>query len=326
MKSIFADADVEARFRRDGYVVQPLLSVEEIKALYDLHQSTTPNVPSDYYATPLSSDALYRETIRQGVNAILLSRLRFLMPNYYPCLSSYVVKRGNSSQGRVPLHQDYSMVDFDQHTAVHIWCPLIDVDETNGCLKAVAGSHKFFNHIVAVSGNPAPYDPLRKLLEEEYTVSVPMPAGSAFIFDQRLLHCSDENHTDTLRIAVGGIMIPKECAPLLYIWDKDKPEHLNVLEVSVDYLSQFKPGASITEPYPQGVKFLKTITNKVVPLTNDDITSLHPLGVKMIDTRKQSNIQLTNSRDSAKPDVYSLFSPSAKRNQWFSRLIAWLQR
>ena len=46
MGTIFSDADVEAKFRRDGYVVQPLLGVEEIQALYDLHQSTTLDIPS----------------------------------------------------------------------------------------------------------------------------------------------------------------------------------------------------------------------------------------------------------------------------------------
>ncbi|MEH1908555.1 phytanoyl-CoA dioxygenase family protein [Nostoc sp.] len=254
------------------------------------------------------------------------------MPHYYPCLSSYVVKRGNSSQGGVPIHQDYSMVDFEQHTAVHIWCPLIDVDETNGCLKAVAGSHKFFNHIVAVSGNPAPYGPLRKLLEEEYAVPVPMPAGSAFIFDERLLHCSNENHTDALRIAVGGVMIPEGCTPLLYMWDKDKPEQLTVLEVSVEYLTQFKIGVLIKEPYPQGVKFLKTISNKVVPLTTDDFTSLHPSAAKVADSRDQcsicidTNIQIANSQTRGKSDLHGSSSLSNKRNRWFNYLIAWLQR
>jgi hypothetical protein len=224
------------------------------------------------------------------------------------------------------------MVDYDLHTALHIWCPLIDVDETNGCLKAVAGSHRFFNHIVAVSGNPAPYDPLRKMLEEEYAVPVPMPAGSAFIFDQRLLHCSDENHTDALRIAVGGIMTTEGCAPLLYMWDKEKPEQLTVLEVSVDYLNQFKPGVSIAEPYPQGVKFLKTISHQVVPLTTDNLTPLHPSAAKVADSRDRSsisigtNIPLANSQTRAKPDLHGSSSPSNKRNRWFNYLTAWLQR
>ena len=226
------------------------------------------------------------------------------------------------------------MVDYKKHTAIHIWCPLTDVDQTNGCLWAVAGSHRFFNHIVALTSNPAPYNPVRKLLEEEYSTPVPMSAGSIFIFDQRLLHWSDENRTDALRIAVGGIMIPEGVSPFLYMWEKEDPERLTVLEVSVDYLTQFKPGVLINKPYPSGVKFIKTIPYKIDPITADQISFLKPVLAKRLNSHSLGeapretvgNGQPSNcssEKNSSFPDLMDSFS--LKRNRWFDKLNAWLR-
>ena len=330
MNTIFADPDLNASFRSDGYVVVPLLTAGEIRSLAELHQDTTPEVPRDYYATPFSKEAKYRETIRQGVNAVLQPRLISLLPHFYPCLSSYVAKRGKSKQGRVPLHQDFSTVDAEKHTSLHVWCPLIDVDETNGCLRAVAGSHAFFNHISSFTRNPAPYDSLRRDLEERCSTCVPMKAGSAFIFDERLLHWSDENQTDDLRIAVGSILIPEGVTPLLYMWDKERPNELSVLEVSVDFLTRLEVGAVIAEPYPEGVKYLKSIPHPVTMLSAGDIA---PLQTTTLPTSEQPgngspraghNGQsglVSQQKASERPD--SLL-PSGKG--WFDRLKAWLRR
>ena len=286
------------------------------RRIHDLHQSTTPEVPRDYYATAHNQDAVYREKIRQGVNAVMVPRLKALLPDYSPCFSSYVAKRGKSKQGRVPLHQDYSMVDFEKHTALHIWCPLIDVDQTNGCLKAIPGSHTFFKHLSAVTGNPAPYDPVRQILEKECFVSVPMQAGSAFIFDERLLHCSEENQTDCLRIAVGGVLIPEGVSPLLYMWEKEKPSQLTVLEVTRDYLTNFKPQTLISEPYPEGVKFFKTIPYEFAWLTAADIA---PLLSAKTSIPPAANVQ------PGKPEIRNQMNqpepaPSKERKGWFGRL------
>jgi hypothetical protein len=328
MKTIFSDPELENNFRRNGWVVVPLLRADEVGALSELHQSTTPDVPRDYYATAFSQEASYRETIRKGVDAVLLPRLKTFFPGFYPCLSSYVAKRGRSKQGRVSLHQDFSTVEADKHTALHVWCALIDVDESNGCLKAVSGSHTFFNHISTPTNNPAPYDSLRGVMEEHCSTSVPMKAGSAFIFDERLLHWSDENQTDSLRVAVGSIMIPEGVAPLLYMWDKEKPKQLTLLEVTVEYLTRLKVGTLISEPYPEGVRFVKTIPYEFRTLTAEDIAPLYRDGGPVRETAAVVPASVAGNGDSSqsalKTEKNAHGVPAFHRRSWMDRLKAWV--
>lgn len=319
---IFTDPEFESLFRRDGFVVVPLLNSDDIRKLTELHQNTTPELPRDYYATPFSTEMEYRERIRHGVNNVLLPRIEKLVPHFYPCLSSYVSKRGKSQQGKVSLHQDFSTVDASKHTALHVWCPLIDVDESNGCLRAVVGSHTYFNHISSFTFNPAPFDPVRGLLEKHCSTSVPMKAGSAFIFDERLLHWSDENMSDTLRIAVGCIMIPERVSPLLYMWDKNESHQLTVLEMSVDYLTRLKVGEGIEKPYPEGVTFVKTIPYEFKVLTSKDLGTLQtsPIPEKQINGPTYEENLKNEARAKLQQKVEQADMSRTSRKRWVDRI------
>ena len=274
MMQVFSDPDLERQFRRTGFVVLPLLSELEVESLLRLHTSTTPDVPADYYATPFSPDHAYRRQVFDGVNAVLMPRLNALMPGYAPCLAAFITKRPSTTKGKVWLHQDYTFVDNSRHTAVHVWCPLSDVNEQNGCLKTIAGSHTFLKHISAIPPNPAPFGPVRETLDASVAVKVPMRAGSAFIYDERLLHGSDENQTGELRVAAACVMIPAGVHPLLYSWDKNNAGQLTTLELSGTSLVDFEPGVPISEPYRPSMRPLGVIDYTAEPLTSASVDEL----------------------------------------------------
>jgi hypothetical protein len=107
-----------------------------------------------------------------------------------------------------------------------LWIPLVDVDEGNGCLRVVPGSH----YLNVRPRNPArylAYPEHAAFLEGHYVRPVPMRAGQAFIYSQSLFHASAPNRSAASRLAVGGLAIPSERA-LLWVTAADA-EHAGEL-------------------------------------------------------------------------------------------------
>jgi ectoine hydroxylase-related dioxygenase (phytanoyl-CoA dioxygenase family) len=169
-------------------------------------------------------------------------------------------------------------VDATEHTAVHLWFPLIDVDETNGCLQVVAGSHTLVASPYAVNEYPPVFGKVMELLTRKYARFVPMAAGSVLAYESRLFHGSGENVSDTMRPACVAILLPKGVRPRVYVWNKLKPTSFDVLEVTTASLLQMERGAAIHKPYPEGVSYLTRVEYPVDPLRRQDLARIKAAG------------------------------------------------
>ncbi len=58
--------------------------------------------------------------------------------------------------GAAPLsmHRDWTMLPDGDQAALNVWCPLIDVDEGNGALALLPGSHRRVPNIEAAHVRP----------------------------------------------------------------------------------------------------------------------------------------------------------------------------
>jgi hypothetical protein len=275
MERVFTDNATETEFRRKGYVVLPFLDAGEIAALGQLHDVLPPEAPADFYATVFSRNADYRRRISDGIGAILANKLDALFPRHELCFGLFVTKQPMTQRGRLPLHRDYSFVDQSVHIALNLWCPLVDVDEQNGCLHVVPGSQTLMPSPFAVNEYPSPFHPVMDLLNEKYTRKIVMPAGSIVAYDSRLLHGSGENRSNRVRPACTCILVPKGVRPRVYVWDGQRPTRFDVLEVTRDYLLRLERGAAIKPPYPEGVTYLTSADYSVTALRPQDLVALN---------------------------------------------------
>jgi phytanoyl-CoA dioxygenase PhyH len=283
MDRIFTHLETEEEFRRKGYIVLPLLSADEINALQQIHDSVTPSMTGDIFSTPLSHDYEYRRSVLDGIRPIVQHKLKRIFPYHKLAMAVFVTKRPTTTAGKLPIHQDWWITDNNTRRAVHVWCPLVDVDAQSACLKVVAASHRLLK-------NPYPIHPKyrteyhssRDLLDTMAT-SIPMTAGWAAVYDQRLLHGSGENLSNRTRVALNCIMIPEDAKPLLYCWDGKSESRLDIVEVNEDYLCRFKYGEPLEESYSGDVRYLKSIDVKVKPLQRDDICLLRKLQDEIMD-------------------------------------------
>jgi ectoine hydroxylase-related dioxygenase (phytanoyl-CoA dioxygenase family) len=109
--------------------------------------------------------------------------------------------------GAVPWHQDKSYwPDANANPVITVWIPLVDSTEENGCLHLIPGTHKkraIVHGAEEYSGTgylelPKEYVEKRK----REIIALPMGAGSAVLFNDRLIHSSTPNNSNGVRWSV----------------------------------------------------------------------------------------------------------------------------
>jgi hypothetical protein len=116
-------------------------------------------------------------------------------------------------------HQDYPFIQ-DSLDGVVFWMSLHDVDETNGWLRIIPGSHKRgllplrITDMDNTQGNRAHSMKIDDLsvVDEMPHLNVPLKKGDALVFNTLLLHCSQPNRSDrarwTIQVRYGNFRHP----------------------------------------------------------------------------------------------------------------------
>ncbi len=101
----------------------------------------------------------------------------------------------------VPWHQDSGYFGAQSESALipAAWIPLVPVDETNGCLQVVAGSHKIglLNHHTEDREGQF-LEILDSLIDESQIITCPMEMGDALLFHNLTLHRSTVHTTSNM--------------------------------------------------------------------------------------------------------------------------------
>lgn len=152
--------------------------------------------------------------------------------------------------GAVPWHQDKSYwPDANANPVITVWIPLVDSTHQNGCLHLIPATHKkraMAHGAEEYSGTGfleiAPAEIQKRKRE---IIALPMQAGSAVLFNDRLIHSSTPNNSDHVRWSVdlryqptdqdpmsshgAGFLVRSELYPervaTLEDWLAEKPEH-----------------------------------------------------------------------------------------------------
>jgi hypothetical protein len=243
MRQIFKEEDHQSQFIEKGYVQLPLISQKDAQQLVDDIMSLEPgdgfNPSGDsefntatYHCTFLDSNLEYKKEANrlmaeafQGVIDRYLKDFRIVTANFY-------VKP--PGRGKFTIHQNWHIAPEIKDTTLTIWCPLVDVSPENGTLKMVEGSHKIIPNIPTAKEPPF-YTHFEDVLQEKYLKPLTLKAGDGVIFDDHLIHGSDENLSDKNRIAVQIALVPKEVPPVHYHLDPEDSGRFEILATDEDF-------------------------------------------------------------------------------------------
>lgn len=238
--AVFRDVARNTRFADVGYDVVSLLDASAVRQLTEVYQRTEGHATSGFHATMYSSQDDYRRSVFQEITRVVTPLLDKYLVDYRLCVANFVVKEPGTTDSEVSLHQDWSFVDERIHRAVHLWFPLTDVDQENGCMQVVPGTHR-------ISKEPREhalvcrYQEVSPLLRERYLRSVPMKAGEGLFYDGALLHGSPPNRSSQRRIAVGCVLVPTS-AEVQHAF-RVSPSEVEVFAVDDDFFFRHSPGA-----------------------------------------------------------------------------------
>jgi len=269
---VFADPQLESDFTREGYVVLPLLDEESVQRLLSLFNDTVSELPSAFFATGMGSDLERRKLVGEGMYEVLGPLLARLMPNFTVITGrNFVVKRGADSASHIPMHQDLTFVDQNVERGVHVWIPLVDVNHANGCLKVSPKSHRLTNDIAAVGKLTRTYDAIRPIFEEDCTVSVPMKAGEALFFDERMMHGSEPNTVPAVRPAAHIALVRTGTKQRVYFANDETPGVFDIYEIDHEFAMQYGDKIEHRLIDPNSARKIGTVAYRAESLTEADL-------------------------------------------------------
>jgi hypothetical protein len=288
VRRVFRDDSMDRRFDEAGYVIVPLLTAVEVTRLRQTFAIQHPEtLPAFYNSMFRGVDESHRRAVYEAIREQFEPKIDALFDDYRPCVGLFLVKEPSQPESKVPMHVDPSFVDEHEYISVNIWCPLGDVDEVNGCLHVVPGSHR--HNVLLRPINPTnptgehPFHQVIPLLLKKYTHKVEMAAGEAVIYNSRLLHGSGPNMSSQRRVAAGCVAVPRE-ARLLYSIITP-PMKAEIYEVDDTFFWRYQMGDAFT-----GAKLVGTAEHYVRQLTDEDVLESSYFGPAAICSEAERSI------------------------------------
>jgi Phytanoyl-CoA dioxygenase (PhyH) len=203
------DAAKRSAYERDGYVnvgtvLDPAgieLMLSEFKSSWDAHKTYDPNVGAlqDHlqYMPHLDAEARFLRWFY--FNGPLVDITSSMIGPNLKAVGTQLSNKQRRTTLPVSWHQDNTYGELAPDNAIAVIVPLVDVDERNGCLWMIPGSH--LQGLVPIPGVVT--DEFKRAraqfdlgIDDRRGVPLPMRAGEAVIFHALMLHKSNHNETD----------------------------------------------------------------------------------------------------------------------------------
>lgn len=236
-KDVFKDKKLAYQLLLDGVVKIPFLTTEEVDSINlfydDMHNNADPPTMYDgIHMTIWNSDLNYKLKIKNRIKSIVTPAFERNFENYRTLTEQFIVKKPGL-ETTFHIHQDWSIVDENKFFSLNFWIPLHDVDENNGAMWIVKGSHNINQKI---RGAGVIYPDYRPLLEDlkPLATSYDMKAGEALIFYHSTLHGSPFNKSNSVRKVVQVALLHRD-TPLQIYFQKDSLSPLEIHKPEDDF-------------------------------------------------------------------------------------------
>lgn len=228
-EKILQNDALDGLLSKEGYVVVPFLSQEKVGELSAFFHANHPDGVTGFYATAHATDIAFRNRMNGEIKATFAASIASYFDGCTPLGGSFIVK-SNIDSHRLHPHQDWNIVDEDNHRSFNIWVPLVDLNTHNGAIRVLPRSHRWTKNFRGPN-IPDQFDAVREDIWKQMT-PLHLKAGEALIYDHGLFHASDPNVSGQPRLtAVFGIKPEK--AAMFYYYGREG--NVEVYDSSVDF-------------------------------------------------------------------------------------------
>lgn len=227
------DQKLESSFSEQGFVkLNDFLDENMVKQLQELYRYTKFGNTNGKMYTNLQ-DLSYEENaaIEEAIVRICKKSIDAYLTNYRIVSAGFLIK-GIGSESDSRLHQDWSIVDESRFRSALLWIPLMNVDEKNGCIQVVPGSHTWFHTIRSFSLSST-------FLKFNYKINpflnaLPLKEGQATLFFSKLFHGSKQNYSGVERSAITITIIDDSADFIHYLKSDDNT--IKVLNCTKEFI------------------------------------------------------------------------------------------
>lgn len=287
MRRILFDEKAQKEFLQKGYVKVPFLSGSEVALLLELLEQLHPNNSFDiqtdedsklgFYYSVMDADIEYKRKATENIQKVFAPHVDRLFDGYKILTSSFFVKPPQG--GFLDAHQHFPITTNINDISVIIWCPLVDVDESNGTLQVVEGSHKIVPGVLAFGYPPFFTDYFETIRKCSKPIS--LKAGEALIFDNNLIHWSTENTTAKYRFTAQVLALPAEKQPVFYYFDKNLPDKFEVFEINKEFFIK-QILLELFEKRPENLNSLGFIKNENQTISEENFIEMLKQGSEIL--------------------------------------------
>jgi hypothetical protein len=214
--------------------------LEGVRALRPADRFAPTGMVHSYHCSFLDANGQYKRQAFNLIQQIFAPHISQVLNGYEILNCNFYVKPPGT--GEFVIHQNWPAIADLNDTTVTVWCPLVDVVESNGALQVVEGSHKLLPHVEGPNC-PGYFRDFREALIRKYLKPIPMSAGEALIFDDGLIHWSAKNDSTAARFAIQILCVPSDAQPVYFFFDPKTPERFELIAVD----SEFFINADITD-------------------------------------------------------------------------------
>jgi hypothetical protein len=218
MRTLFKSDALQSEFEENGFVKLSLLDKSQVADLvraYDGFKDAHEKIDLPYITTSHSNDVKLITAVDEVLLATIAPALEAHLVNYKLLFGNYLVKMPVANSA-TPPHQDITFVDEKEFTSVNIWIALQDIDEGNGSMYFLKGSHKYMFTIRPTHHYDWVYENVKKEIERR-SVTFSARAGEAFVFAHSVVHGSHANGATSPRLAAVMAAYSKD-APLIHYY------------------------------------------------------------------------------------------------------------
>ncbi|MBP6730558.1 MAG: phytanoyl-CoA dioxygenase family protein [Chitinophagales bacterium] len=237
MMKVFRDDALQEAFEKDGFVVVPFYTQQDIQELTDLYHRLHPQDEKGFFPSTFSKDKNYRATADIEIRRICERPMNEYLQDIKTMCGCFIVK-APGPESAMCVHQDMTLVDESKFTGINIWVPLIDLTPTNGVLQILRGSHRMYPTYRG-STIPGIYDEISDQIMP-YLETLYLKAGEAVFFDQSIIHYSGANLSNDVRIVTNTYFTHAEATFRTAYWKEDFGNKVELFDQPDTFMTDFE--------------------------------------------------------------------------------------
>ncbi len=244
MSPLFQSPSLQESFEADGFVKIPALlnsvDVAALRAAYATVAAAHERINIPYITTSHSNDAELITKVDEMLQSIIAPALKEHLVNYNLLFGNFLVKMP-MAQSETSPHQDITFVDESRFASVNIWVALENMNEQNGCMYFLKGSHKLMPTIRPTFDYKWHYENVKQEIISQSEVFT-AKAGDAFIFNHAVIHGSYSNTTQSPRLAAVIAAYSKDAQLIHYFIPNPDSSVLQKYRMTKEAFLHFKKG------------------------------------------------------------------------------------